>query len=228
MAILTAADFRDQGTNAACSGLTLTGNEASPTDLATVIAGVTQRINDITGDIFEKQTAGVLEHDVREWSRRLELQQRFTAVTAVKTRDRSGTLTTQSASVYRLRSSLDAAGAVKVFDTDFLEIIPLSAGISGPDIWSVWQWPYGTQTVQVTGDYGWTVTPFDIKRVLALLVWDIFKREAGDVRRASRWARGDLTVERDKDSSTGLPEADDLLKPFIRDADEESPLVLIG
>jgi hypothetical protein len=61
-----------------------------------------------------------------------------------------------------------------------------------------------------------------------MIVWDTFKREAGDVRRASRWARGDLTVERAADTMTGMPEADELIKPYIRVGLETNPTVLIG
>jgi hypothetical protein len=228
MSILVPADFRAASFDPACSGLLLTDDEANDVRLTEEIGTVTQRINELTDDIFEKQAGLTLEHDVYEYSRRLYLLQRFTAVTTVKTRDRAGTLTTQGATQWRLRSSLDAAGAAKQYDVDFLEIIPLSSGLSGPDIFSPWVWPYGTQTVQVTGDYGWTVTPGDVKRACAMIVWDTFKREAGDVRRASRWARGDLTVERAADTMTGMPEADELIKPYIRVGLETNPTVLIG
>jgi hypothetical protein len=225
---LLAADFRPDTPAAACIGLTLNADEVSSPDLTIVIAAVSQRIDNVTYDHFSQLPASVREYDVSGDSKRLYLDQRCTSVTAVKTRDHTGTLTTQAATAYRLRSSLDSTGAIELHDTDYIEILPLGTLLSGPDIYWGYTWPCGTQTVQVTGNFGWTVTPGDIKHVVALLVWDALKREGGDIRRAVRWARGDLTVERATDTLTGLPEADDLLKPFIRGGDTEEPLVLIS
>lgn len=214
MVLLTPANFRPQTLSAACQGLALEATEASDADLMTEIASATQRINDYTGDQFESSAGLVLEHDVSLWSPRLHLLRRCTAVTTVKTRDEAGVLTTQSATVFRFHPSLDSTGAVRLGDLDYLDIVPGGAGLTGVDF--AGYWPVGPQTVQVTGTFGWTVTPGDIKRACALMVWDVFKREGGDVRRASRWARGDLTVERATDSTTGLPEADTILETYVR------------
>ena len=82
-----------------------------------------------------------------------------------------------------------------------------------------WTWPVGTQTVQVTGDFGWTVTPGDIKRATALYVWDLVSRQSGDLGRAKAFSRGDARIE----LADGVPEADEILKDYMR----ESP-VMIG
>jgi len=213
--LLVPNDFRAASFDPACTGLLLSDDEANDPRLVELIASVSQRIDEITHDHFETQTGVLLEHDVSVSSPRLYLSRRCTAATTVKTRDYAGTLTTQAATVYRFHSSLDTAGAVKLGDLDYLDIIPDGPGLALTT--SAWSWPIGPQTVQVTGTYGWTVTPGDIKRACALMVWDVFKREGGDVRRASRWARGDLTVERATDSETGLPEADEILKTYTRD-----------
>lgn len=214
MALLTPANFREQTLAAACAGLALDQSEAPDADLTTWIAAVTQRVNAITNDYFEPSTIS-LEHDVYNPTGYLYLQRRTTAVTAVKTRDGAGVLTTQAAGSYRLHSSLDSTGAVRVGDIDYLAIIGTTGLTTTPDAWT---WPVGTQTVQVSGTFGWTTCPGDIKRAVAMIVWDVFKREGGDVRRASRWARGDLTVERATDTMTGLPEADEILKGYTRAA----------
>lgn len=229
MAYLTAAEFRPGTLSAATAGLELAEDLAPTADLTSQIATVGARVDYLTGDHFE-QTTGSIEVDVTENSSRLFLPQRFSTITAVKTRDHLGVLTTQTAGVYRLRSSLDAAGAIPLYDRDYVEILDYGNGLYGPDVLWPFAWPVGTSTVQITGTYGWTVTPGDIKRVVALLVWDHFERESGDVRRAKIWRRGDLTVERDDESTTGIPEADDLLKPFMRSGGEgpDDLLVLVG
>lgn len=225
MALLTPANFREQTLAAACAGLKLDQSEAPDTDLTTWIAAVTQRVNEVCGDFFEPSTTS-LEHDVAWDSSRLYLQRRTTAVTAVKTRDALGNLTTQSSTAYRLHSSLDSTGAVKLEGSDYLELIWGGGGLAST--WNPWLWPTGTQTVQVTGTFGWTTAPGDVKRAVAMMVWDVFKRQDSDVRRAIRWARGDLTVERDTDTMTGMREADELLKPYLRGGSTGDPLVLIA
>lgn len=215
MTYLVANDFRAASFDPACNGLLLSDDEANDPRLVEVIASVTQRINAITSDQFETSGSIALEVDVQWNSPRLYLPRRTTGVTQVATRDYAGTLTVQAATVYRVHSSLDTAGAVKVGELDYIDIVLDGAGLAGVS-WP-FMWPFGTQTVQVTGTFGWTVTPGDIKRACALMVWDVFKREAGDVRRASRWARGDLTVERATDTATGLPEADEILASYTRE-----------
>lgn len=206
----------------------MNAQQAPSPDLTEQIAAVTQRIDYLCDDHFSPLTT-TIDVDVDATSPRLYLPKRVTAITAIKTRDHLGVLTTQPAGAYRLRSSLDAAGALELFAQDYVDLLEWGPGLSGPDITWSYGWPVGTQTVQISGTIGWTVTPGDIKRATALLVWDHFERESGDVRRASRWARGDLTVERASDSLTGMPEADDLLRPFIRNGEGAGGvLVLIG
>jgi hypothetical protein len=215
MAYLTPANFREGTLSAECAGLTLAASEAPDNDLTTTIATVSRAIDRICDDFFEPTTT-TLEHDVYTPSPRLFLLRRTTAVTAVKLRDYTAALTTQAATSYRLHSSLDVGGAVMLGLSDWLDLVPDSAGLVGPSVWDRFTWPVGPQTVQVSGTFGWTTTPGDIKRACALMVWDIFKREGGDVRRAQRWARGELTIERATDTLTGLPEADETLKVFRR------------
>jgi hypothetical protein len=219
MAYIVPADFRPETTASWCSGLVLPADQASSGDLTIAIAAISQRIEEKTGDYFTKQTL-VLEHDVTprntgDEGRRLYLQRRCTAVTTVKLRDYTGTLgAAQTASLYRLHSSLDTAGAVQLGELDWLDLVPLSAGLTGLSVTNPWAWPVGPQTVQVTGDFGWTVTPGDIKRATALYVWDLFFRQAGDLGRARAFSRGDARIE----LADGVPEADEILKDYMRGA----------
>jgi len=226
---LVPADFRPETPTAATRTLTLTEDLAKDDELTEQIEAVSRRIDHLTGDRFSPETVSV-DVDVFEYSRRLYLPGRWTAITSIETRDITGGLTVQTASVYRQRRSLNATGTATVFDRDYVEILAGGLGLSGPDIDYGYRWPLGAATVRISGTRGWTVTPGDIKRVVAMLVWDHFMRENGDVRRAQRWQRGDLLIERAEDSLTGLPEADKLLKRFVMadgDADDDDHLVLI-
>jgi hypothetical protein len=218
MVYVAPADFRPQTHASWCAGLELTASQAPDADLTVAIASVTQRINDKTNDFFEATVGLVLEHDVYAPSPRLYLMRRCTAVTAVKTRYFDGTLVTQDANAYRLHSSLDSTGAVEIQGSDYLDLTYWGVGLSGT-YWGPWNWPLGTQAVQVTGTFGWTVTPGDIKRATALYVWDLFFRQAGDLQRAKAFSRGDARIE----LADGVPEADEILSRYMR----QSP-VMIG
>jgi hypothetical protein len=212
MAYIVPADFRPETTASWCAGLVLTADQASSPDLTVLIAGISQRVEERTGDYFTKQAGLVLEHDVEAPSKRLYLQRRCTAVTTVKTRYYDESLTTQATSPapYRLHSSLDAAGAVKIHGLDYLELTEAGVGLIGT-YWGPWIWPVGTQTVQVTGDFGWTVTPWDIKRATALHVWDAVFRQSGDLQRAKAFTSGGgARIE----LADGIPEADAILADY--------------
>lgn len=184
---------------------------------------MTRRIYDLTGDEFESTTQ-TLELNVFVQSDLLLLPKRCTSITTVKTRFWDGTLTTQLTSVYRLRSSLDATGSIRQDNYDCIAIIPYSGGLSavlpGPGgTYSVYQWPYGVQTVQVTGAFGWLVTPFDIKRALANLVWDHYKQQRGDLGRARQANINgqQLTFVPDTPGETGIVEVDQVLRDYQYD-----------
>jgi hypothetical protein len=143
----------------------------------------------------------------------------------VKTRDHLGNLTTVTpTTTYRLRSSLDAAGAVMVSKIDYLDIVSWSNGLSGPDIFDPWRWPRGTQAVQVTGNFGWTVTPYAAKRAVALMVYDRLKPIRADFRMAERVTTADSTQTRGTTFPSGIPEADDI----IYDLRRTTPTVLVS
>jgi hypothetical protein len=213
MAYLTPAEFRPQTLASWCSGIELTAAQIGDADLTAAIASVSQRVEEKTGDYFTKQAGLVLEHDVAAPSARLYLLRRCTAVTTVKTRYYDESLTTQATSPapYRLHSSLDTAGAVRTQGLDYLELTVAGVGLVGT-YWGPWTWPVGTQTVQVTGDFGWTVTPGDIKRATALYVWDLVSRQSGDLNRAKAFTSGGgARIE----LADGVPEADDILKDYM-------------
>ncbi len=217
MAYVTVANLRPDTAAEYAQGVTLTAAEASDARLTAAIAAISERLDRLTNDHFETQTGVTLEVDVTDHTGRLALPRRTTAVTTVKTRDELGVLTTQASTTYRFRSSLDAAGATRIGESDYLDIIPEGVGLTLTP-WA-WSWPYGTQTVQVLGTFGWTVTPRDIKRAVAVLAFDHFKEQRGDLGRAVRYTTGEIAVERsvpDADHPTGLLEVDAIVTDYHR------------
>ena len=224
MALLTPADFRPASLHEACIGLDLTDEQADDATLTASIARLTTRISRWCSDTFETAT-GTVEVD-GAGSYRLMLPQRFTAVSAVKIRDAYGTLgTAATVTAYRLHSSLNAAGTERVGGTamlDWLEVVSGGVGLPVSYPYSdLYRWPYGSQTVQVTGTYGWTVAPPEIKRALALVVWDHVTRQRGDLRSAeSMQAGGTLVRFTQPDPSlgiySGIAEADEIIRDYSR------------
>lgn len=223
MAYLTPADFRaGAGLHEVCTGLSLTATEAPDAGLTSAIARLSQRVDDYTGDHFESQTAVIEKLDVSFASDILFLPRRCTAVTTVQTQDELAVLTAQTS--FRFRSSLNAAGdglRDPATMTDYLQIIPGGPGLTGVD-WG-WVWPMGPQTVWVTGTYGWTTCPSDIKRALALLVFNHFKPIRADLRLAETVSVADSTIRFGATFPSGIVEADDILYDYKR-----PPMVVVG
>lgn len=192
MALLTYSSFRSETLAEPCQGLALTADEAGNTNLTSAIARLTARIEEWCNDTFESETA-TFELD-GDGTRRLDLPKRCTAITTVKLRNAAGTLgSAQTSTVYRLHSSLYSSGSKKNGEMDWLDIVPDGAGLAG-STYSAYLWPPGAQTVQVAGTFGWTTAPADIKRALALLVWDHFKGRRGDLARAEVVSTSEQTV----------------------------------
>jgi len=229
--LLVPADFRPDGNVAEpVIGFTLTQAQANDPDLTASIARLTRRLEDLTGDRFVQSVGEVVELDVMVDSDSLYLPYRTTAVSTVKTRDAQGVLTTQSASAYRLNTSLDSTGSRRLGTWDSLDLVPYGSGLAAT--YSSWYWPRGTQTVQVTGTFGWTVAPPDIVRALAQLCWDHYMTKRGDLGRASsvNMAGETLTFFRAGENpynarvaSVGIPEVDQVVAEYARD-----PWVLIA
>ena len=135
----------------------------------------------------------------------------------VQTQDWQGVLTNQTNSPqprWRLHSSLDVAtGSIRIGEVDKLSIIPEGPGLLAT-YWSPWIWPPGPSTVQVAATVGWTVCPEDIKRCLALLVWDHHKAIRGDLGRMTRLTANGETQEFGGGGLTGVLEADSILRNY--------------
>ena len=100
---------------------------------------------------------------------RLNAPRRIRSLTTVEVRwPWLTTYTTQASTAYRLRKSLDTAGTsmVEGRTSDWLDaLLSLSTGV----------WPLGAETVRLTGKFGWAAVPTDIKKLVAIKVYDIIK-----------------------------------------------------
>lgn len=177
MTYIAATDFGQRALAPYCVGLTL--SEGDLTNLDAIILGVTDRVEQMLCDDFEPPSPDndeIVEVN-SSGGYRLYTPRRVRSLTTVKTRDWGGALTTQASTAYRLRSSLNAAGTAmteKGSKLDWLEALPgLSTGC----------WPDGTNSVQLTGKFGWAAVPFDVKRLVALLTYDLVKAKADPLSR---------------------------------------------
>lgn len=221
MAYLTPADFRTATLNEVCQGLALAAgapDNVSDAFLTAAIARLTVRLDELTNDHFESQSLTI---DLTgDGTSTLTLPIRCTAVSQVRTLDPLGNYTTQLATSYRLVSSLDAAGATRVIQQadDYLDI-PTGQFLSL--YWGAGRrWPAEANGVRVIGTFGWTVTPPDIKRALALMVFDHFKPLGQTLRRATQYQTSDAVYSfgaGDEDHPTGLWEVDEIVKDYLRE-----------
>ena len=208
-------DFRGPSLAEYCADLVLTEEEAEVTRLTSAIARQSQRFDDMVYDRFESASA---TYDLDgKGSVQLYLPARATAITTVKTRDLAGALTAQASTVWRLQSSLNATGDKRLSTdaVDYLQVIPgqFLGGVADSR-----RWPAGPQTVQVVGMFGWLVVPAEVKRAVALLVWDQFKPQADPLRKVERYVVGDATFTAPTDSKTGIGEVDDIVHEYTRPA----------
>lgn len=207
---MVSADFREGTKKDYCFGLELSPSDAPDAELTTAITRLSERVDLVTNDHFESETAATFEID-GSGETRLYLPRRVRSVTTVKTRDLDGVLTLELAASYRLHSSLNAAGTETEGDFDWIGVIPGQVLVNGGKVW-----PDGVQTVQVVGNFSWAATPTDIKRLVALLVWHNFKPIQADLRLSQRWQTQDATYERAESEPFGIPEADELVARYRR------------
>src|SRR5678815_2234573 len=122
MPYLAIADFRLGTLAEFCYGLDLTVTEAPDAVLNATIASQSLRIDSLTNDHYESESL-TLNLDVASTSDRVYLPKRVRSLSQVNTRNFAGTLTTEATTVYRMHSSLTAAGDARVTKggMDYLE-----------------------------------------------------------------------------------------------------------
>ena len=211
MGYLVVADMREATQQWFSRHLTLTAQEAPDAELTAAIAAFSNWIDRVTGDRFEPEPpSGTTTLEISS-SGGLDLYvpKRIRSVTAVELRDRYGALTAQDAAVYRVSSSLTAAGEPTVEDQDLVTLIDGRALSTGATAW-----PTGVNVVRLTGQFGWPATPDRIKRAVAIKVWDHYRNWNPDLRRAARMTTFEgVTYE----LAEQFPEILEILREFTRD-----------
>lgn len=179
MAYIAAADFRERTVKPYCANLILTETDGLDAYIDLVIAQVTTQVELDLADDFEPPGGDADEAiDVDGWnSSRLYSPRRIRSLTTVQTRlSYLTTYVTEASTSYRIKKSLNAAGTAMIdgSTSDWLDaLVGLSTGV----------WPMGAGTVKLTGKFGWAAVPDDIKRLVALKVYDLVKGSADPLSR---------------------------------------------
>jgi len=179
VAVIAAADFRERTVKPYCANLILGETDGLDAYIDLIITQVVSQVELDLADDFEAPGGDADETlDVTGWgTTRLYAPRRVRALTSVAVRYAwETTFTTQASTAYRLRKSLNAAGTAMVDGTksDWLDALPgLSTGA----------WPSGAETVRLVGKFGWLSPPDDIKRLVALRVYDQIKGNADPLSR---------------------------------------------
>ena len=170
MAYIAAADLRERTHKSFATGIVLAEGDATDALLDSVIAQVTTQVELDLADDFEPPNPDNDETiDVDGYGNyRLYAPRRIRSLTTVQTRwPWESTYFTQAATSYRLRKSLNGTGTGMVDGrmADWLDALSISTGV----------WPEGAETVRLVGKFGWAAVPEDIKRLVALRVYEIVK-----------------------------------------------------
>ena len=185
MTYIAAADFRERTVAPYCAGLILGETDGLDSYVDLIITRMVTQVELDLGDDFEPAGGDPDETiDIDGFDRsRIYTPRRVRSLTTVKTRATDGTLTTQASAAWRLHKSLDTAGTAMLDGSrlDYLEHLS--------DVW-----PLGTQTVQLVGKFGWAAVPTDIKRLVALKVYDVIKGNADPLSRIIQRQTLDATI----------------------------------
>lgn len=187
MTYIAAADFRERTVKPYCANLILGETDGLDAYIDLIIAQVTTQVELDLADDFEPpipDTDEVISVDGSGWSR-LYLPRRVRSLTTVETRLLE-VFTVQAATTWRVRKSLNAAGTAMVEGrvSDWLDAVSLSTSV----------WPWGADTVRLTGKFGWAVVPDDIKRLVALKTYDLIKGNADPLSRIVQRQTFDATI----------------------------------
>lgn len=185
MAYLTPADFRE--------GKALWGDvqlppEVSDARLTTEIAEATSVFDRLTGDHFEQVTGANLSVYGSGTMLLYTRGYRLSVVTTVSLVAPDGSSAELPSTQYLVRPW----------------------GLERVDL-AVFHQAYRVDLAGVT--YGWTATPYKVKRAVALLTYDSIRASKGK-HHAVKWTSGDVEFELDPNSLTGLPEVDRIIRYY--------------
>jgi len=179
------ADFREPTQKHWARDLVL-GPEITDALLTQTIAWVATQLELDLADRFDPPTPDNDETiDVDgSLTSRVYLPRRIRSLTSLQTKNTSGTLASVASSTYRVHSSLNAAGTDFAFD-----------GHRGSDYIDAfgWTFPIEAGSLRLVGKFGWAVVPDDIKRLVALDVYDIVKGSSDPTSRLIQKNTADAT-----------------------------------
>jgi hypothetical protein len=166
MAYVAAVDFREETRKPWTKSLVLTQADCGDTELDALIAQVAGLIELELDDDFDPPDQDPDQTIIVDGTvgSRLYVPRRVRTLTSVGTRSLAGTVTPVAATAYRLHSSLTNAGTVMTDGyrkRDWLDSLSSTT------------WAY--DGIQLVGKFGWAMPPGDIKRLVALRVYDIVK-----------------------------------------------------
>jgi hypothetical protein len=197
-------------------------NASSEALLTATIARMSQRFDDYTNDHYEPETLTLILNGTG--STRLYLPKRILSLTSVATTDYAGNATTQASTVYRLHKSLSGGTERSDVQQDYLEIIGGQYLTGVPQVWgqeySNGTWPSGEQNVTVVGSFGWTTTPGDVKRAVALMVYLHYKPRDKALWQTQSFSTADATynlIDPSPNRPTGVKEIDDAIERYRYD-----------
>lgn len=185
MAYVAADDFRQETRKPWTKGLVLSDGEAPDGELDLVIAQVAGLIELELDDDFDPPNPDVDETIVIDGTigSRLWIPRRVRSLTSVGTRSISGVITAVAATSYRLHSSLNAAGTAMLDGNrkrDWLDSLSSTT--------------WADDGVQLVGKFGWQSPPNDIRRLVALRVYDMVKGTADPLSTVSQRVTSDGSV----------------------------------
>jgi len=160
-----AADFREASRKPWTKSLVLTEGDCSDAELDLLIAQVAGLIELELDDDFDPPNPDNDETIVVEGTigSRLWVPRRVRSLTSVGTRSLAGVVTAVSSTAYRLHSSL--VGGTAMVDgnrkRDWLDSLSSTT--------------WADDGVQLVGKFGWAAPPNDIRRLVALRVYDMVK-----------------------------------------------------
>jgi len=165
MAYIAADDFRQETQKSWCKGLVLTDGDAGESELDLLIAQVAGLIELELDDDFDPPNPDNDETIYVDGTigSRLYVPRRVRSLTTVSTRSLSGTITAIAATSYRLHSSLNGGTAMAdgYRKRDWLDSLSFTT--------------WAADAIQLVGKFGWAAVPSDIKRLVALRVYDTVK-----------------------------------------------------
>lgn len=165
MAYIAADDFREETRKPWCRSLILTEADCGEVELDLLITQVAGLVELELDDDFDPPNPDNDETIFVDGTigSRLYVPRRVRSLTSVSTRSLSGTITAVAATSYRLHSSL--VGGIAMLDgnrkRDWLDSLSYTT--------------WASDGVQLVGKFGWAAPPGDIKRLVALRVYDMVK-----------------------------------------------------